>query len=81
MELLSYEKSMKELAGITLAVEPSWLKLFDQGSTGFPHSTMPETSSSTVKRASYSLPSLMHLCQSCIPSLLLGPSHNGASIK
>jgi hypothetical protein len=81
MESLSYEKSMKELAGITLAVERSWLKLFGQGSTGSPHSTTPETSSSTAKRASYSPPSLMHPRQSCIPSLLLGPSHNGASIK
>jgi hypothetical protein len=39
------------------------------------------TLSSTAKHASYSPPSLMHLRPNCTPSLWLGPSHNGGSIK
>jgi hypothetical protein len=81
MESPSSEKFMKEPVGIMPAVEPLWLKLFGQGSTGFLLSMTPGTSSSTARHANTSPPSLTRSRPSCTlypsPSL----SRNGASIR
>jgi hypothetical protein len=62
-------------------VEPLWLRLFSQGSTGFLPSTTPGTSSSTARHANTSPPSPTRPRPSCALYPSLGPSRKGASIR